>query len=303
MVPVERKFGSAREEQFLGALLGFAIGEALGREMEGLIDWERGLASSRPGVYSIIQHPDGSEAIGYVSSLTDFMLAIVESVTTNGGMIEPENINARLAYTIRGEHRSTISAAIVEGIELAGTLDGLVPETYAPKTELAAALRGVPVGLLHAVGGFDLASMAVDASLVARLSHGSPEQAQSAKLVASIVQLAARTRAVPQYDAYPDVPDPDSVLHVLGSIEDETSFDAGLAQVVLGEWSRPADCALAGAILGAAFGVSQIPQYLIDGLDARIYLSLAAPWFFRAAQRRAGTVIDLRFLGPDSGSK
>ena len=58
-------------------------------------------------------------------------------------------------------------------------------------------LRGVPVGLLHAVGGFEPSIMQRDAGLVARLSHGSAEQRASVELVASIVRESARTRAVP----------------------------------------------------------------------------------------------------------
>ncbi|MGI9253910.1 MAG: hypothetical protein ACR2J8_09195, partial [Thermomicrobiales bacterium] len=58
--------------------------------------------------------------------------------------------------------------------------------------------------------------------------------------------------------------------------------------------------AVAGALAGARFGSSGIPQPLIDTLGCRIYVSLAAPWLLKAARRRAGTVIDLmpRFDAP-----
>ncbi|MDP8907698.1 MAG: ADP-ribosylglycohydrolase family protein, partial [Chloroflexota bacterium] len=71
--------------------------------------------------------------------------------------------------------------------------------------------------------------------------------------------------------------------------------DAVLALINQG---GPADSAgaLTGALAGGRFGASGIPQGLIDGLGARIYLSLAAPWLYRTMQRRAGTVIDLRPL-------
>ena len=36
----------------------------------------------------------------------------------------------------------------------------------------------------------------------------------------------------------------------------------------------------------------------IDGLGSRIYVSLAAPWFFRTAQQRAGLSIGLRPAPP-----
>jgi hypothetical protein len=66
-------------------------------------------------------------------------------------------------------------------------------------------------------------------------------------------------------------------------------------QAALQQSDDPASAgAIGGGLLGIRFGASGIPQPLIDDLDARIYLSLAAPWFFRTAVMRAGTVIDLR---------
>ena len=56
--------------------------------------------------------------------------------------------------------------------------------------------------------------------------------------------------------------------------------------------------ALTGALAGAAGGASDIPQELIDGLEGRIYVSLAAPWFFKTAKQRAGLLIDLRPIHP-----
>jgi ADP-ribosylglycohydrolase len=56
--------------------------------------------------------------------------------------------------------------------------------------------------------------------------------------------------------------------------------------------------AIAGALAGAAGGVNAIPQQLIDGLEGRIYVSLAAPWFFRAVLLRSGEIIDLRRREP-----
>jgi len=52
--------------------------------------------------------------------------------------------------------------------------------------------------------------------------------------------------------------------------------------------------AITGAIVGAHRGIAGIPQSLIDDLEGRIYVSLAVPWFFRTALRRAGLLLDLR---------
>ena len=74
------------------------------------------------------------------------------------------------------------------------------------------------------------------------------------------------------------------------------TFDAAASRAIALGGLTDSNGAVAGAIAGARFGASGIPQQLIDGLDARIYLTLAAPWFYRTAARRAGTVIDLRVI-------
>jgi ADP-ribosylglycohydrolase len=48
-----------------------------------------------------------------------------------------------------------------------------------------------------------------------------------------------------------------------------------------------ARAAISGAIAGAALGVAGIPQPLIDGLEGRMYITLAAPWFFQTIQLRS----------------
>jgi len=299
---VDRRRPSAREDQFLGAMLGFAIGDALGRPLVGLTADEVAARFDRLDAYGLEHDGDEPDELGEITGISEVMLCIVESITTNAGMIDPENINARLAYLIRGPARDWMSDATVEGIELAGARDGLVDEGYAPPSEFAVALRGVPVGLLHAVGGFDPGIMASDASLVARLSHGSAEQAIGVNHVASIVQDAARTRHIPspgeRTPGASDLPSA-TVFDILGRIGTSATFEEGVSQVIARGGPSNLEGALAGAVLGAAGGASAIPQHLIDGLDARIYLSLAAPWFFRAAQRRAGTVIDLRVVDSD----
>ena len=59
-----------------------------------------------------------------------------------------------------------------------------------------------------------------------------------------------------------------------------------------------------GSVISMAGGASGIPQDLIDGLEGRIYVSLAAPWFHKAARQRAGQQIDLtiRLIAADGVS-
>jgi ADP-ribosylglycohydrolase len=55
--------------------------------------------------------------------------------------------------------------------------------------------------------------------------------------------------------------------------------------------------ALAGALAGAHFGAGGIPQTFIDRLEGRIYLTLAAPWFYRTIQLMTGRGISMEANG------
>jgi ADP-ribosylglycohydrolase len=72
------------------------------------------------------------------------------------------------------------------------------------------------------------------------------------------------------------------------------SFEDAVFVAVDAGGATDARGAIAGAIAGAVRGAGGIPQWMIDDLEGRIYVSLAAPWFHRTALRRSGLVIDLR---------
>jgi len=287
-----------REEQFLGALLGLAIGDALGRPLRGMTIGEIGTRYGVVNTYlPVADAEEGQPLQGEISDKSEIVLCMVESLTTNDGLLEPVNINARLGFLVAGASRQWMSDATVTGIQLAADHDGLVPETHQPEPELAVALRGVPVGLIHAVGGFDERALELEAATASRLSHSGAVQASLTAEIAKVINRAARSRTVTAINVSPG----DSKEHrILAEIVDivgrAETFDAAVSGAVALGGLTDSNGAVAGAIAGARFGASGIPQQLIDGLDARIYLTLAAPWFYRTAVRRAGTVIDLRVI-------
>jgi len=288
-----------REEQFLGALLGLAIGDALGRPLRGITAGEIG---SRYGVVDaylpVADAEEGQPLQGEISDKTEIVLCMVESLTTNDGLLEPVNINARLGFLVAGASRQWMSDATVSGIQLAADHDGLVPETYQPEPELAVALRGVPVGLMHAVGGFDERALELEAATASRLSHSGAAQGSLTAEVAKAINRAARSRTVTAINVSSgDSNEYRNLANIVDIVGTAETFDAAVSGAVAMGGLADSNGAVAGAIAGARFGASGIPQQLIDGLDARIYLTLAAPWFYRTAVRRAGTVIDLRVIG------
>ena len=323
---------NASEGAFLGGLLGLAIGDALGMPVEG---WPRERIQERysaiTGYHSRV-FADGTEIkAGEFTDETEIALCIVESLTANGGVIDVDNIGARLLYLARGESKRWMSDDTRTAFDIADeTGEFTVPlDEDAPATGEVAA-RGVPIGLLHAVGAFDPGQMRVDAEAVTRLSHGSPAAIAGVTAIAYGVRLAAQNEtpragwaretaafldggalaeALARVDALAEqaLPLPE-MLSALGTSSAATAavpaaFAAAMnatvfEDAVFGAVNAGGDTdtvgALAGGLAGAAAGASGIPQGLIDDLEGRIYVSLAAPWFHRSAQRRAGLVIDLR---------
>ncbi len=332
-VPSTGSFGfRANEDKFLGCLLGLAIGDALGMPVEG---WSRERIAERFGRldgYHPRAFPDGTEVkAGEFTDETEFALSIVESVTTNRGALDPDNIGARLLYLVRGESRRWMSPeslvaldAAEESLNFAVALDEDAPASGDVAT------RGVPVGLLYAVGRFDEAGLRRDAERVTRLTHGSPAAIAGATAVAYGINLAVRgdlpsdlwagetarflgggeladaltrsrelrAEATPVHEAIAALGSGRSARESVAAgfyaaMAAEVFEDAVFAAVNAG---GDADTigAIAGALAGAAGGASGIPQPLIDDLEGRIYVSLAAPWYYRTALQKAGLIIDLR---------
>lgn len=293
----------ATEDQFLGSLLGMAIGDALGRPLRGLTRDDIRRQHGEITAYIRDAELPGDQPPGEISDKTEVVLALVESLTTNDGLIDPVNINTRLSFLLRGPSRDGMSDATIAGIEAAFEADGLVPADLASAPEIAVALRGVPVGLLHAVGGFDEKTLLRESAEVSRLTHGDNAQRDLTATVARAVCAAARFGS--KTEGWGDILGPlspsddatsQTVRDIVLSVKASGIFEDSVLATVSNGGDADAMGALAGAVAGARFGASGIPQELIDGLDARIYVSLAAPWFFRTAMRRAGTVIDLRLI-------
>lgn len=318
-------------EQFLGALIGMAIGDALGMPISG---WSADRIQQQFGAVADY-HPrvldDGAEIkAGEFTDESEAALCIVESFTANQGELDAENIGARMGFLAAGESKRWMGKATHSALTRANeTMVYQVPlDDDGPATGDVAA-RGIPVGLIHAVGTLDSGALRSDAELVTRITHGSPLAISATTAVAHIVQLAARRKAprmiwlrdtaeaigggtvaaslekaaqlVEQGASLGDVVagigesnDAVSVVPtaIVAAMNGETFEEAVFAAVNAGG-ATDARGAIAGAIAGVTAGASGIPQPLIDDLESRIYVSLAAPWFYRTARRRAGLVIDL----------
>lgn len=275
------------ENRFLGCLIGMAIGDALGMPVaDGPLGEDvRGYQPRHAG-------ENGEIPAGEITDETEIVLCVVESMTTNDGHLDVENINARLMRLAEGASQHWMPAATREGILAAEANDGVVPDGFARPASLAASVLGIPIGLAHGVGHFDRIAFDREIATVTRLTNTSEVQRRLTARLAEMVIARLHPDRTPVTEADGDL---GATLDAIAGVVDAAErFEDGVFAAVNGY--RPADSAgaIGGALAGARFGASGIPQALIDDLSARVYLTLAAPWFFRTVNRRAGLVIDLR---------
>jgi ADP-ribosyl-[dinitrogen reductase] hydrolase len=322
----------AGQDRFLGALLGMAIGDALGMPVVGLTAEEiRAKYGSIKNYYGRTLEDDIEIKPGEFTDESEIALCIVESLTTNQGVLDRENVGARMLFLAKGEskrwmHNDTLMA--LQEAESSREFNVALDEDGPATGDVA--VRGVPIGLLHALGPFDESDLRADSETATRLTHGSPAAIAATTAIAFATQLAGRG-AILRRDWAAQTADflgggelatkleqtnqlaehneqLESAIQLIGAGIDAAeavasgfyaamiadSFEAAVEAAVNAGGATDTRGAIAGGLYGASVGVSEIPQGLIDGLESRIYISLAAPWFYKVALRRAGLVIDLR---------
>lgn len=322
---------TAMENTFLGGLLGMAIGDALGAPLIGLDHEEIYRRFGSVSSYLPLTDPESGETHrGEFTDESEIALCLVESMTANSGRIDPETAGMRMVHLASGDSRHWLQPATAAALDRAGeTLEFSVPlSSDVGPVSGDIASRGVPIGLMHAVGRFDAARLHADALTAAQLTDGSPAAAEAVAAVAYLTRLAATgvpardwaketatfigtgavAASLQRLDSLLDEATLDEIVAAFGmDIVAEHVIPTAIAAVVFGARFEDAVFAavqvggasdtrgaLAGALAGASGGAAGIPQALIDGLEGRIYVSLAAPWFYKAARQRAGQLIDLR---------
>lgn len=314
--------GDATQDRFLGAILGMAIGDAFGMPVAGLS------AQTINDLYGDVRHylprtfADGESVNpGEITDETEFALCVIESITAGQGAIDVENIGIRMSYLARADSRRWMTpevASSLDGPSEASSFQLPLRDDAPVGADILA--RGIPIGLLHAMGPLDAAALGKDAEAVTRITHGSPMAISLVEAAALAMSLASR-KSCPLSNLASEVRNhvtSETICDALTSDPLSESTNASrvpaadvLAQAiaVAGESGTfedvlhtsahlggPADSrtAVAGALFAGHHGSSVIPQRFIDNLEARIYVSLAVPWYYRTVARRSGRVLDLK---------
>jgi ADP-ribosylglycohydrolase len=323
---------TVNQDQFLGGLLGLAIGDAMGMPVKGwTVEQIRERLGRVEGYHRLVLEDGAELQAGEFTDETEIVLCIVESMTTNGGAIDLDTAGTRLLFLARGESQRWLTDHERQVLRRAEeTLEFVVPINEDDPATGDVATRGVPIGLVHAMGEFHPEQLRADAEAVTRLTHGSPAAIAGTTAVAFGVNLAARGEIEPDrwmaataeflgagavaetltiaserlasgarpVELIAEVGTGDEAHAVIASafvaaIAFPDQIAEAIALAVNSGGATDSRGAITGALLGAAHGSSAIPQRLIDGLESRIYVSLAAPWFYRSALGRSGRVINL----------
>src|SRR5215207_4605918 len=201
--------GRVTQERTLGAILGLAIGDALGMPVIGRTSAEIANEFGAIDNYHGRTFADGAElAPGEFTDETEIALCIMETYTSANGDLDPELIRARMRFLARGESRRWMSA------ESLRSLDDDADPWYcsADSNDPEVALRGIPIGLIQATPMIDQPALYRDVETVISLTHCNSAAVEQAALVATAVARILAGSSTPSMlfeDLRPAVTEPD----------------------------------------------------------------------------------------------
>ncbi|CAN5717445.1 ADP-ribosylglycohydrolase family protein [soil metagenome] len=283
-----------RQDRVIGCLLGMAIGDALGMPFTGFTAQEIDGLGLRGSEYRSKLFEDGTNLkAGEFTDESEGALCIVESFTANTGSLDIENIRARLHILARGESHRWMAESTLTHLRHLDEND-----TYADLDESDVgsdiAIRGVPLGLIHAGrDSYEPDLLFADARTLAEVTHPGDVAAASIARVAELVRSLSlgeskARRDLGRYERWVD--DASSIGRLIDdayqAYVDSVSFSDAVDRASRSGGSTDGRGALTGAFAGAALGTSGIPQGLIDGLEGRVYIMLAGPWFYQSIKLR-----------------
>jgi ADP-ribosylglycohydrolase len=268
--------GVDRRAKFRGALLGGAIGDALGRPAEGK---PRETLLSRYGTLRDYVPWSGWKAgpRGTYTDDTQLTICVAESLLATDGVLSPADLASRFVAWLpvgRGKGRATTAA--VERLARGVPWDS----AGEPSAGNGAAMRVAPVGLVH---GGDADSLRRDAALSAVITHAHAMAVASAVAQAFLVAWCSHRG--------PGALVPSDVLAALGVVLDDVA-DPGEP----GTWpgAGPEPVRLIDRLVGVAALLGSTPEHAFDTLynGAFVLESLpAALWCFLRSPDDAEDVI------------
>jgi poly(ADP-ribose) glycohydrolase ARH3 len=282
------------QDQFLGCLLGLAVGDGLGAPFEGLPPGM--IYDNFGGGDDVLRNPSGDPL--YYTDDTQMMIGLAEALAEHGRVVEGPLCRAFAANYQPERGYGQGARRVLEAMAAGGDWRELA-RTQFPGGSLGngAAMRVAPVGLLFSD---DLDRVQEEARLSALPTHVHPVGVEGAQLFAVAVALAAREPRLDRKAFYRELRGrarteefrwalrtaarltPGDTVSVLGnSLEAHRSVATAIACFALAPHSYPDAvgraiglgndtdtlAAMTGALSGAHLGLAAVPQHLLDKLE------------------------------------
>ena len=289
-----------QKERFLGTLLGLAAGEALGTPYQFQRAGE--LAKKAPGGPREIV-AGGKWAAGEPSDDVDLTLAVLRSLVARRGL-ELSDVAAGFVKWLGNnpKHVGKLTRASIENLRAGEGHEQSGAMAWEDAGRSAAGNGSVswcaPIGLFHSK---DTERLAEDATALSRITHFDPRCVGGCIAVATAVSLLVRgdkdaEEAIPRAAAaggavsdevlaviergankkpdqlHVDGDDNGYVLHTLelafSALASASTFEEGVVAVVARGGDTDTNGSVAGALLGAKFGKTQVPERWVKLLKA-----------------------------------
>jgi ADP-ribosylglycohydrolase len=325
------------KDRFLGALLGMAIGDALGIASNGLTRVEIRTRLGRVEGYLPQVDSSGNvlEPAGQFSENTELAICLAESLITSNGFVDPATAGYRFVQVLQGPHAHFLGTTTRRALELAeqsGDFQDGVGGAHSAGASPAG--RVIPIALVHALADLNNEVFVREVLRSTLITHAHPASVNGALASAYALRLAIRREIPPEFtiDEVLSFIDEDEVaarlrvarqlaergnqslaadLDVIGTsgyIPEAVSaalyiyacigqdFEAAVLAAANQGGASSTVGAIVGALSGAWLGARALPLQLVEGLDGRMYLLMAAPALLRVAQQRAGLFLHLQQL-------
>ena len=321
------------KDRYTGALLGLGIGDALGLPTRGLSRDEIRERFGRVETYLPLRDEVGEVVVpaGQFTDNTELAMCLAESLVTSNGFLDPDTAGFRFEQILSSDYHHLLGGTTRRALERAAESGDYQAGLGGEGTAGAGpAARVAPVAMVHALSNFNAEVFVREVLRSTLITHAHPESVNGALAVAYALRLIVRRELPPevligevlsfidedavarklrkaarlleqgrdQYEALEEIGTSGYVAEAVAAglylfsrnYGDFTSTvlsaaNAGGATSTIGS--------IAGVLAGAWTGAAQLPPDLVDGLDGRMYVLMAAPTVLRVAQLRGGLFLQL----------
>ncbi len=265
---------------------------------------------------------------GEFTDETELTLCLVESAISTRGYLDVAAAGYRFLRVLDSPAARFLDEPTRRALTAAAEHGDFQRGIAGPGTATgSAAARAAPIGLLHALCRFNPDLLVRDVLRATLLTHAEPEVVNGALAVAYAVLLLAQGTTPPEVlldevvrfidedlvahrlrraAAHPVPPNDVELVRTLAALGTSAAVDEVVASAFAAfaaahdDFTRAVTLAvniggatdtrgaITGALAGTHLGASRLPAALVEGLEGRPSLLLAARALFQAAQQRAG---------------